>query len=382
MRIFFEKRKALSRKAILLVPIASFFISLFLTAILLAIFKVNPFVTYAAMFKGAFGSWPNFTETLVKSIPLMLTGLGVLIAFRLKFWNIGAEGQLTFGGIAATWVALFWSPFLPPCMVLPASIIMGMLGGALWAGIPAFLKVSLKVDEVLTTLMLNYIAILFSEHLYYGPWRDPKGYGFPGTSPFPDCACLPRITGRVHLGLLFALVLALLIWFILNRTRWGFELKVIGNNQSAAQCQGINIARNILIALLFAGALSGLAGVCEVTGISRRLQHGLSIGYGYTAIIVAWLAQLNPFAAIIVAVLIAALLVGGDQVQMMMGLPAAMGLVLQGMILFPMLAGFLFTEYKLRFIQDRGPNKLCNLACLLARLLRCVKGHIRKVCTL
>jgi simple sugar transport system permease protein len=281
MHIVFEKRKTLSRKAILLVPLASFFISLLLAAILLTIFKTNPFVTFAAMFKGAFGTWPNFTETLVKAIPLMLTGLGVLIAFRLKFWNIGAEGQLTFGGIAATWVVLFWSPFLSPWMVLPVSIMVGMLAGALWAGIPAFLKVSLKVDEVLTTLMLNYVAILFAEHLYYGPWRDPKGYGFPGTPSFPEFAWLPRIAGRAHLGLIFALVLAALIWFILNRTRWGFELKIIGSNPSAAQCQGINIARNVMIALLFAGALSGLAGVCEVTGISRRLQQGLSIGYGY-----------------------------------------------------------------------------------------------------
>lgn len=353
MRVVFEKRKTLSRRAIFLVPLVSFFISLFLTAILLAIFGANPFQTYAGMFQGAFGSWPNFTETLVKAIPLMLTGLGVLIAFRLKFWNIGAEGQLTFGGIAAAWVALFWSPYLPAGMVLPMVIMMGMLAGALWAGIPAFLKVRLKVDEVLTTLMLNYVAILFAEHLYYGPWRDPQGFGFPGTPQFPDFAWLPRIAGRAHLGLIFALVLAVVVWFILNRTRWGFELEVIGNNPSAAQTQGIKIAKNIMIALLVGGALSGLAGVCEVTGISRRLQQGLSIGYGYTAIIVAWLAQLNPFASIFVAVLIAALLVGGDQVQMMMRLPAAMGLVLQGMLLFPMLAGSLFTEYKIRIIRSR-----------------------------
>jgi len=354
MRVVFEKRKALSRKAIFLVPLLSFITSLFLTAILLTVFKTNPFVTFAAMFKGAFGSWPNFTETLVKAIPLMLAGLGVLVAFRLKFWNIGAEGQLTWGGIAATWVALFWSPFLPAWTVLPTAIIMGMLAGAFWAGIPAFLKVRLKVDEVLTTLMLNYVAILFAEHLYYGPWRDPKGFGFPGSPPFPEMAWLPRITGRAHIGLIFAVVLALVIWLILNRTRWGFELKVIGNNPSAAHTLGIKISRNIMIALLLAGALSGLAGVCEVTAISRRLQHGLSIGYGYTAIIVAWLAQLNPVASIFVAVLIAALLVGGDQVQMMMGLPAAMGLVLQGMLLFPMLAGSLFTEYKLRIIHRRS----------------------------
>jgi len=357
MRIVFEKRKAFSRKAVVLVPLVSFMISLVLTAILLAIFNTNPFETFAAMYMGAFGSWPNFTETLVKATPLMLTGLGVLIAFRLKFWNIGAEGQLTFGGIAATWVVLFWSPGLPNWTVLPMAIIVGMLAGALWAGIPAFLKVRLKVDEVLTTLMLNYVAILFAEHLYYGPWRDPKGFGFPGTPPFPDFAWLPRIAGRAHMGLIFAIVLAVVIWFILNRTRWGFELEIIGNNPAAAQTQGINIARQVMIALLLAGALSGLAGVCEVTGISRRLQQGLSIGYGYTAIIVAWLAQLNPIAAIFVAVLMAALLVGGDQVQMMMGLPAAMGLVIQGMLLFPMLAGSLFTEYKLRIIR---PNKIAE----------------------
>jgi simple sugar transport system permease protein len=152
--------------------------------------------------------------------------------------------------------------------------------------------------------------------------------------------------------LLFAFVLAFGLWFVLNRTRWGFELQVIGNNPAAAQTQGINTGLNIMIALLLAGALAGLAGACEVTAISRRLQQGLSIGYGYTAIIVAWLAQLNPIAALFVALLIAALLVGGDQVQMMMGLPAAMGLVVQGMLLFPMLAGSLFTEYKLRFIKS------------------------------
>ena len=253
MRLVFEKRKTLSRKALFLVPLVSFLISLILTAILLAVFKANPFVTFIAMFKGAFGSWPNFTETLVKATPLMLTGLGVLIAFRLKFWNIGAEGQLTFGGIAATWVALFWSPFLPPWLVLPLAILAGMLAGAFWAGIPALLKVRLKVDEVLTTLMLNYVAILFAEHLYYGPWRDPKGFGFPGTPQFPDFAWLPRIAGRAHLGLIFALALALLLWFVLNRTRWGFELQVIGNNPGAAQTQGIHIAKNVMIAMLLAG---------------------------------------------------------------------------------------------------------------------------------
>lgn len=352
MRLTFEKRKSVSKKAILLVPVFSFIVSLLLTGILLLIFGTNPLRTFAGMFRGAFGSWINFTETLVKAIPLMLTGLGVTIAFRLRFWNIGAEGQLTFGGVAAAWVALFWSPFLPSWLLLPMVILVGSIAGALWAGIPALLKTGLSVDETLVTLMLNYVAILFAEGLYYGAWRDPQGYGFPGTKLFPEAAWLPRFSGRAHAGLFIAIVLGLILWIVLNRSKWGFELNMIGKNQRAARCLGVDVKRNIVLALLLSGALSGLAGACEVTAISHRLQQGLSIGYGYTAIIVAWLSQLNPIAALFVAVLMAGLLVGGDQVQMMMGLPAAMGLVLQGMILFPMLAGSLFTEYRIKRISE------------------------------
>ncbi len=350
-RIVFEKRKSLSRRALILVPIVSFFISLILGALLLVVFGINPLQAYAAMFEGAFGSWANFTDTLVKAIPLMLTGLGVAIAFRMRFWNIGAEGQLTLGGVAATLVALFWSEWLPKGLVLPTALLAGVVAGALLAGFPAFLKATLKVDETLTTLMLNYVAILLSEHLYYGVWRDPQGYGFPGTAPFPKSAWLPKILGRAHLGLVFAILLAVALWFIFKYTRWGFELKIIGENQTAARYLGINIARNLVLALLLSGALSGLAGASEVTGRSHRLQNGLSVGYGYTAIIVAWMAQLNPGAVLFVAVLMAALLTGGDQVQVTIGLPSAVALVLQGLILFPMLAGSLFTEYRLHIIQ-------------------------------
>ena len=357
MRIVFEKRQSVSRQALMLVPVISFVVSLLLGALLLLISGANPLMTYAAMFQGAFGSIYSLSETMVKAIPLMLTGLGVAIAFRMQFWNIGAEGQLVLGGVAAAWVALFLNGVIPDVLLLPVAILAGMAAGALWAGIPASLKAYLGVDETLTSLMLNYVAILLASNLYYGPWRDPQGYGFPGTAQFPMAAWLPRLWGRAHWGLILAVIAALLLWFILNRTRWGFELKIIGENKTAAHYLGINIARNILLALLLSGALSGLAGVCEVTGISRRLQQGLSIGYGYTAIIVAWMAQLNPIAVPFVAVLMGALLVGGDQVQMRMGLPASMGLVLQGMILFPMLAGSLFTEYRLRIIhQEPAPQ--------------------------
>ncbi len=351
MQLVFEKRATLSRQTQVLVPIISFVVSLVLGAILLLASGVNPLSAYAAMATGALRAW---TETLVKAIPLMLAGLGVTIAFKMQFWNIGAEGQLVLGGVAAAWVALFWAKGVPAWLLLPLALLVGILAGALWAGIPAALKAYLKVDETLTTLMLNYVAILFSQHLYYGPWRDPKGYGFPGSAPFPEAAWLPRLTGRVHWGLIFALILAFVLWFILQRTRWGFELRIIGENPTAARYLGIEIARNIVLALLLSGAISGLAGACEVLGVSRRLQHGLALGYGYTAIIVAWMAQLNPLAVPFVALLMAGLLVGGDQVQLSMRLPASVGVVLQGLVLFPLLAGNLFTEYRLRVIRSKA----------------------------
>ena len=352
-QLILRKRNEISRRAAFLVPALSFLTSLAFGAVLLAISGANPFVTYAAMLQGAFGSWYGITEVLVKSIPLMMTGLGVALAFRMRFWNIGAEGQLTLGGVAAAGVALFWSQHLPSWTIMPLAILAGCVAGAIWAGIPALLKAKLNVDETLTTLLLNYVAILYSEHLYYVAWRAP-GYN-SGTERLPEAAWLPRFAGRAHVGLIFALVLAFALWFVFNHTRWGFELQIIGSNQRAARYLGINIARNIVITLLVSGAISGLAGATEVLGLARRLQQGLSVGYGYTAIIVAWMAQLNPLAVLVVAFLMAALLVGGDQIQMKMRLPASVGLVLQGMILIPMLAGMLFREYDLQLV-DTGEH--------------------------
>jgi simple sugar transport system permease protein len=353
MRLVFEKRQSLSRRALVLVPIISFLVALSLGAVLLLLSGANPIETYAAMIRGSFGSTYAFSETMVKAIPLMLTGLGVAVAFRMRFWNIGAEGQFVWGAVASTFVVLFLAEFIPTSLLLPAVILAGMIAGAVWAGIPAALKAFIGVDETLTSLMLNYVAILFAQYLYYGPWRDPQGYGFPGTAQFPQEAWLPRLFGRVHYGLIFAFIAAIILWFIFNRTRWGFELKILGENKTAAKYLGINIPRNIVLALLLSGALSGLAGASEIAGISRRLQTGLSMGYGYTAIIVAWMAQLRSIPVLFVAVLMGALIVGGDQVQMVMGLPASVGTVLQGLILFPLLAGSLFTEYRIRLVRHQ-----------------------------
>ena len=358
-----EKRLTPSRTASFLVPLVSILLALVFGGLILLAAGANPLQTYKAMAIGAFGGKYNISETLVKAIPLMLCGLGVSVAFRMLFWNIGAEGQLAVGGIAASGVALFWADRIPPPLVLPAMMLAGFAGGALWGLVPALLKAYIGVNEVIISLMMNYIAILWVEHLFYGPWKDPHGYGFPGTAQFPKVAHLPRLPGtRVHLALAFAVLAALFIWVVLRHTKWGYEIRVIGENPRAAAYAGISIVRSIILVMVLSGGLAGLAGMGEVAGISHRLQKGLSVGHGYTAIIVAWLGKLNPWAVLAVAILLAGLLVGGDQIQITMQLPAAVALVLQGAILFFVLGGELFTQYRVRWERQTNTGRLPDAA--------------------
>lgn len=368
MALTLERRMEPSRTANILVPVLSIVLALAAGGVLLLLAGVNPIETYKAMVQGAFGSPYAISETLVRATPLMLTGLAVSIAFRMLFWNIGAEGQLAMGAFAASGVALFLPRAMPdisPWVLLPLMMLAGFVGGALWGLIPAALKAFLSVNEIITSLMLNYVAILWIQYLYYGPWKDPLGFGFPGTAPFVEAAWLPRLkdlawlpqvfnTGRLHTGLGLAIVAAILVWLLLDRTRWGYEIKIIGENPRAARYAGISIVRNILLVMIISGGLAGLAGFVQVAGISHRLQQGIVVGDGYTAIIIAWLAQLNPFGVLIVAVLMAGLFVGGDQIQITMGLPAAVALVLQGLILFFVLGANFFTQYHLRWTSRKA----------------------------
>jgi simple sugar transport system permease protein len=357
MRLVLEKRLERSRTAEFLVPVVSILLALVFSGILLWIFGANPFETYVAMAKGAFGATYNISETMVKAIPLMLTGLAVSIAFRMLFWNIGAEGQLVWGAIAAAWVALFLPDKLgglPEWAFLPLMIIFAFAAGAIWGILPAVLKAYLNVNEIITTLMLNYVALLWMQYLYTGPWKDPHGFGFPGTAQFPEQGWLPKLPidfGRVHYGLLIGLIAAAVLWLILDRTKWGFEIRVIGQNPQAARYAGMNIARNIVLVMLISGGLAGLAGFSQVAGVAHRLQNGIAVGDGFTAIIVAWLAKLNPWAVLLVSVLLAGLSTGGDQLQITMGLPAAVAGVLQGSILFFVLGADVFVNYRLRVLR-------------------------------
>lgn len=340
-----------SRTVSILIPIISLVLAHLFVGIVLLVAGQNPLAVFGAMLNGVASPY-GVSETLVKAIPLLLTALGVSIAFRMLLWNIGAEGQLHLGAIAATGTALYLIPWAPAIVMIPATVLAGFVGGAFWGLIPGFLRAYLKVNEIITTLMLNYVAILFSEWLVHGPWRNPQGFGFPGTPQLPLAAWLPRFgTTRVHFGLLFGIVAAIILFVILRRTWWGYEIRVIGENERAARYAGINIRRNILLVMAVSGGLAGIAGMSEVAGIAHQLQRNLSPGYGYTAIIVAWLAKLNPWLIILVSFLFAGLLVAGDQLQISMGLPAAIAPMLQGTILFFLLGG----ETLLRYRITRAP---------------------------
>ncbi|MDD3822739.1 MAG: ABC transporter permease [Sphaerochaetaceae bacterium] len=351
MRVVVEKRDTRSKRMAILIPLVSFIVSLMLGAIVLIASKSNPLQAYGAMLNGAFGNARRFQYTIVESLPLLMCGLGVGIAFRLKFWNIGAEGQYVWGAIGITWVMQFWR-FLPVPMLLPVGLVVGMTLGALWAGVPGFLKAQWSVDETLTTLMLNYVAIGLAEYLYINKWKAPLGN--MGTPEFPREAWLPQIWGKVHAGIFIALALVVLLWFLLYKTRWGFELNMIGKNPKAARYQGVSIKRNIVLAMILSGAICGLSGSVNTAAIAHRLTKGVNAGYGFTGIIIAWMSGLNPFASILVAVVMAALTTGADALQIAMKLPESMGEVLQGLVLIPLLAGSIFVEHKLKFIKKEA----------------------------
>lgn len=343
-----EKRRHALQNANLVANIIAACIAFTAGCIIFACLGENPFTAYWVMFKGVFGSLHSFSEVLVKATPLTFTGLAVAVAAVMMLWNIGAEGQLIWGGIFAAGTALYLLPNAPPPLLIPSVIVASALGGTLWALIPGALKARFNVNEILTTLLLNYVAIIYMEHLFYGPWRDPAGFGFPGTAQIPEAAHLVRYLGtRVHLGFPLALSCAVLLFFLLNKTVWGYQVRVIGNEQRAARYAGFNVTGNTLLVMALAGALAGMAGMAEVCGIHYRLQTGLAVGYGYDGIIVAWLAGLNPLIVPFTAILLGALFVGGEQLQTVLGLPSTISLILEAALLFGLFAGQAMINYRI-----------------------------------
>ncbi len=350
-RIRFEKRLSVPRWLPVASLVAALALAMLTIAVIFYLLGVDPILAFQRIFRGGFGSRFGLQETVTKSIPLLLIGVGLTLAFRGRMYNIGAEGQLLIGAIFATGVQRVF-PNWPAYLLLPAMFIAGAMGGALWAAIPALLKTRFRIDEVLTSLMLVYVASEAVKYLVYGPWRGADTRGFPITDEFPAAAQIPSLAGaRIHYPtLILAILFAVLIYFLLTRTKLGYEIRVTGENPDASRYAGMNYQQAALLVMVISGGLAGLAGMGEVAGIHYRLRppEAISPGYGFTAIIVAWLARLNPLATILSAFLLGGLLVGGDAIQIALNLPAATVQIFNGVILLFVIAAELFNQYRLR----------------------------------
>ena len=350
-----ERRATLSPRVVLGVSLLAIVVALIAAGIFFQAYGVSPIRAYGDIIKGAFGSRLGLTETVRRAIPLLLCGVGLTIAFRALFWNIGAEGQLLIGATAATGVALFSG--LPGPLLLPVMFLAGFAAGAFWGAIPAALKAKLGINDVITTLMMNYIAIYIVEWLIHGPWKGPTMRGFAYTDRFPAAAILPTIgITRIHWPtLVIGLVLAALAFVLVKRTRWGFEIRVVGENPHAARFAGISHFKITVLAMVVSGGLAGLAGVGEVAGIHHMLlgPTHVSMGYGYTAIIVAWLARRNPLAVIVTSLLFAVIMRGGDVIKVSLGLPFQLVNVFNGLILFFLIGSEILMRYRIRLSPRR-----------------------------
>ena len=355
MRMRIEPRLDVPRWMPFASIIVALVVALLLGAVLLAYGGLDPTVAYWQMVKAGFLESYSYSDTLVKATPLILAGLGVTVAFRMRLWNIGAEGQLFMGAWATAGVALFWlPPETPAVLMLAVMTLAGFVAGALWGAIPGLLKAKLGVNEIITSMMLVFVAIQFNNYFIYGPW-GAGGFGL--TAPFPRTAWFPRLTDygeaipafrglTAHMGIIYALIAAVILFVLFKYGKWGYELKVIGDNPAAARYAGMNLSRNIIVAFMISGGLAGLAGMSELAGAVHRLQENFSPGYGFTAIIVAWLARLNPLAVVVVGYLFGGLLVGGDAIQ-----PAGIPLMIQGIILFCVISADTFTRYRIRVVR-------------------------------
>lgn len=337
--------------------ISAVLVALFLGGVVIALAGGDPIATYAHIARASFGSLDVLSDTLVKATPLLFTALACSIAFRMKLWNIGAEGQFIMGAFGAGAVVLL--PVLPaetsPWIFIPVMALAGMLTGALWGSIPGFLKVRFQVNEIISSLMLNYIAVSWINFFIFGVWSDG---GFQMSPKFPETSWLPRLlnfSGQVpafrglttHLGIVLGIIAAAVIWFIIYRSRWGYEIRLIGDNANAARYAGINIRRNIIAVMMLSGALAGLGGMSEIAGVVHRLQTSpIAAGYGFTGIIVAWLAKLNPLVTVLVSILFGALLLAGREIQ-----PSGIPKMIQGIILVCLIASDFFLRYRVRIAR-------------------------------
>lgn len=339
------------------VSLGAIFVALVLGGIVITIAGGNPFLSYAHIARASLGNIGVLSDTIVKATPIILAALACSIAFRMKLWNIGAEGQFIMGAFGASAIVL--APVLPAetsrWLFIPVMAMGGMAAGAIWGFIPGYLKAKFNVNEIISTLMMNYIAVAWVNFWIFAVWTEG---GFQMSAKFPKTAWLPRLSDyastiplfrglTTHAGLLFGIAAAILLWFIVYRSRWGYEIRLIGDNPNAAKYAGISITHNTIYVMMLSGALAGLGGMSEVSGVVQRLQTSpIAAGYGFTGIIVAWLAKLNPLVIILVSVLFGALILAGREIQ-----PSGIPKMIQGIILVCLIASDFLLRYRIRIVN-------------------------------
>jgi len=345
-----EPRPAPSKKMRYFSPLVAALLMLFSGLLIFTLLGKNPVTAFHAFFIEPINDLYGLGELIIKASPLMLIGVGLAIGFKANIWNIGAEGQLAMGAIFGGGIALYFNES-SSILILPAMFLGGIVGGMLWASIPAFLKIRYNANEILVSLMLNYVAILILSLLIHGPWKDPEGYGFPQSVLFSDSALLPvMIEGtRLHTGVILSFAAIGVGWIFLLRSFLGYQLQVSGLAINAASYAGFKYKKMIWIGLLSGGLAAGIAGVSEIAGPIGQLLPSVSPGYGFAAIIVAYVGRLHPGGIFLSSLLMALLYLGGESAQMNLELPSAVTGVFQGMLLFYLLAADFLINFQIKF---------------------------------
>ena len=353
--IIFTPRDKVSKNWTIIGPVLSIFLTVFFGLLIFAFLGYDPLETLYQIFISPFSRIDRISDIFVKACPLIIIGIGLMLCFRANVWNIGAEGQFIIGTLLAGSFALLF-PNVETKLLIIIMIIIGFIGGAFWAFIPAILKTKLNVNEILVSLMLVYVAMLFIDFIVRGPLRDPMSFGFPLSKPYSEGALINKIPfpgigflGQLHYGVLFIILLIPCSWIFVNKTLNGFKINVLGAAPKAAKFAGFKQNTITITVLIMSGGLAGIAGVIEVSANIGQLQPEVSFGYGFTAIIVAFLGRLNPIGILFAGIIIATVKLGADNAQMSMGIPKVVTGLFEGILLFFLLTGETLQKYKIKW---------------------------------
>ncbi|MFF2322854.1 ABC transporter permease [Agrobacterium sp. NPDC058088] len=346
----FERREDRPVALVIATPVIAVIVALGIAGVLIALAGAPVLEAYRRILTGAFGSRLSATETLTRATPLILTGLAAALAFRAKLWNIGAEGQLYIGAITVAWLSSHFIGSMPPIVQIPILLVAGAVGGMILLLVPLWLRLRFAVDEVVTTLLLNFVALLFVSMLIDTVLKDPMAFGWPQSESVADAAMLPKLLARsrLHLGLVIAILLALLLAFVQSRTVFGIQSRAAGLNPQAAVFAGVPLSRTLVLVACISGGLAGLAGAVEVMGVKGYVTTDLSPGYGYSGIVVAMLANLNPLGVVLAGLFTATMFVGADGMSRSLGIPSYIADVIVALSLLTMLVAVFFTQYRIR----------------------------------